>query len=284
MAYHSLPPAFAEKIIDQQLSKKTSPLPPSKDSPTTAPPILLDALFATTQNRTTIRDELLNILAAGGDTMAALLCNLFFEIPRHPSVMAHLRSEADAVLGAPTSTPPSYAQLRALPYHAAVIKESMRLHPVVPSNSREALRDTILPHGGGPDGSAPLLVPKGSTVAYHTWAMHHRTDIYGEDALQFVPERWLKRDPPLRPGCAYIPFSYGPRICIGQNFATTEALFVLARLVQGFEIESRDSGPWRECLSITCTNLNGCKLALRKRGSAEGLVALGRRKLHLEQA
>ena len=55
------------------------------------------------------------------------------------------------------------------------------------------MRDTILPMGGGPNGDLPLLVPKGCIIVYSVYAMHRRKDFFGEDALDFRPERWDER-------------------------------------------------------------------------------------------
>lgn len=91
--------------------------------------------------------------------------------------------------------------------------------------------------------------------------MHRRTDLYGPDAAEFKPERWES----LRPGWEYLPFNGGPRICLGQQYALTEAGYVTARLVQTFsELESRDSGAWVEGLTLTLCSLNGTKVALRE--------------------
>lgn len=76
------------------------------------------------------------------------------------------------------------------------MRVALRYHPVVPSNLRTAVRDTILPLGGGPDGKSPLFVSKGSIVVYQIYLMHRRKDFYGDDADEFLPERWEK----LRPG------------------------------------------------------------------------------------
>ena len=155
-------------------------------------------------------------------------------------------------------------------YLKAIINESQRLWPIVPSNSREAIHDTILPRGGGPDQMSPVLVPKGTYVAYHSYSMHRRKDIYGPDAEVFNPSRWLDNEhpsSPLRPGWGYLPFNGGPRICIGQQFALTETSYVLVRLLQEFPVlESRDDEPWREKLSLTCTGLGGCKVGLKASG------------------
>jgi cytochrome P450 len=158
---------------------------------------------------------------------------------------------------------PTYAQLKDMKYLRAIVNESQRLYPIVPVNSREALVDTTLPRGGGEHEASPVMVPKGSYVAWHMYSMQRRRDLFGHDADTFRPERWL--EPGFRPGWAFVPFSGGPRVCIGQNFALTEAMYVVVRLVQGFEIERRDGEDWREKFSITCTGLGGCKVGLRPR-------------------
>jgi len=86
----------------------------------------------------------------------------------------------------------------------------------VPVNSRTAIRPTTLPIGGGPNGTAPLLVRKGETVAYSVYTMHRRKDIYGEDAEFFKPERW-ENDKLANVGWAYLPFNGGPRVCLGRT-------------------------------------------------------------------
>ena len=80
---------------------------------------------------------------------------------------------------------------------------ALRLYPVVPTNARTAIVDTVLPRGGGPDGQSPLFVPKNSVLQYTVYTMHRRKDIYGDDADEFKPERWEI----LRPGWEYLPFN-----------------------------------------------------------------------------
>jgi cytochrome P450 len=138
----------------------------------------------------------------------------------------------------------------------------------VPINTRFANRDTVLPHGGGKDGKEPVLVPKGTIVMYSVWAMHRRKDIYGSDADEFRPERWENGGPQgsLRPGWAFLPFNGGPRICIGQQYALTEAGYTIVRLLQTFEtIENRDPHPWQEHLGVTLSSHHGTKVSLGKR-------------------
>ncbi|KAA8615805.1 Cytochrome P450 52A12 [Pyrenophora tritici-repentis] len=208
-----------------------------------------------TTDKARIREELINILLAGRDTTASLLSNMFFQIAKRPDIYAKLREEVATLEG----RTPTYSELRDLKYVKWCLNESLRTHPVVPGNSRYATRDTVLPRGGGPDGQAPLFVPKGTTVGYSPYTMHRRPDLFGPDADEYKPERWET----LRPGWEYLPFNGGPRICLGQQYALTEASYVTVRLVQEFkEIESRDADQWREKLTLTLCSLNGTKVGL----------------------
>ena len=136
---------------------------------------------------------------------------------------------------------------------------ALRLYPVVPLNIRTATKNTTLPRGGGPNGDLPIFIAKGSDIQWSTYAMHRLPEIYGEDAAEFRPERWED----LRPGLAYIPFHAGPRTCIGQQFALTEAGYTIVRLLQEFEsIESRDPEPILKRVGLTLSSANGAKVAL----------------------
>lgn len=92
----------------------------------------------------------------------------------------------------------------------------LRLYPSVPVNSREAIKLTTLPTGGGPDGKSPVLVRPGEGVGYPVYLVHRRKDLYGEDAEEFRPERW--EDGSLdESGWGYLPFNKGPRLCLGRK-------------------------------------------------------------------
>jgi len=130
---------------------------------------------------------------------------------------------------------------------------------VVPGNSRVALTDSVLPLGGGADGKSPIFVAKGTIVIYSPYSMHRRPDFYGTDSEEYRPDRWET----LRPGWEYLPFNGGPRICLGQQYALTEAGYVTVRLIQEFQgLESRDPEPWIENLTLTLCSLNGTKVGL----------------------
>ena len=67
---------------------------------------------------------------------------------------------------------------------------ALRLYPIVQGTSRVALKDLILPEGGGDDGKSPILVTKGTLVIFHIFAVHKRKDLWGPDADEFRPDRW----------------------------------------------------------------------------------------------
>lgn len=222
-----------------------------------------------------ILDEVMNVLLAGRDTTASLLSNFFFMLAKNPAIWDKLRREVAVLDG----RAPTYEELRGLKYVQACVNEceknlahpalfhvlltltALRLHPVVPRNERMAVRDTVLPVGGGKTGLSPVFVPKGAIVCYNIYAMHRRKDFYGPDAEEFRPERW--EDGRLQPRWEYLPFNGGPRICIGQRYALTEVSYVVVRMAQEFRLlESRDPGPWEESLTLTLCSRNGTKVSL----------------------
>ncbi|KAI4253853.1 MAG: hypothetical protein LQ352_003437 [Teloschistes flavicans] len=230
--------------------------------------VLLYELSAQTSDKIRMRAEVLNMLLAGRDTTASLLSNAWWSISKDPQFWNRLQEEINSLETPLGERRPIFEELKDMKYLRAVLNESLRLHPVVPANSREAIKDTMLPLGGGKDGKSPVFVARGTVIPYAVFATHRRQDLFGEDADEFKPERWLdeggKRG--LRVGWEYLPFNGGPRICIGQQFALTEASYITVRLMQEFDrIESRDPERWREKLTLTCTSLNGCKVSLTAR-------------------
>ncbi len=200
---------FADQIIERNLSSHNA-----KESR-----VFLDSVAEGTSDRDALRGQIINLLAAGRDTTACLLTWTFFLLIRHPWVLEKLREEVSADCSSLDNL--TRTDLRKMNYLQNVLKETLRLYPSVPVNDRKANKTTVLPTGGGPDQTAPVLVPKGATVAYSVYAMHRRPDLYGMDAELFRPERW-DEDMPMRndktnAAWGYLPFNGGPRICIGSE-------------------------------------------------------------------
>ncbi len=167
---------------------------------------------------TQVRDEVMTLLLAGHETTANALTWTWFELGRHPDVLARLAAELDR-LGRRAVTVEDLAKL---PFNLAVIEEAMRVHPPVYMTGREAAQDVVV--GGH-------RLPKGSIVAVNIRGIHRRADYYpAPDA--FLPERMMPDAKKARPRHHYLPFGAGPRICIGAHFALLEAQLALATMVQ----------------------------------------------------
>ncbi|EED20395.1 cytochrome P450 alkane hydroxylase, putative [Talaromyces stipitatus ATCC 10500] len=219
--------------------------------------VFLDELAKESQNPKVLRDEIISVLIAARDTTATLMSNLWFTLARQPEVWAKLHAEISLLCG----EIPTHEQLKDMKYLRWCLSETLRLWPPVNFNGRMAVRDTWLPLGGGADRKSPIFVPKGQEVFWSTYALQRRKDIYGPDAEEFRPERWES----IRPHWEYIPFSGGPRICIGQQFALTEAAYVTVRLVQNFPIiEHRDPKPWTEHITVVTSSKYGTQVGLRR--------------------
>lgn len=277
--------AFIDHFVRLALSKD---LPAEKTPPADSEKgkkekyVFLEALAAETRDPIELRSQMLNILLAGRDTTASLIGWVFYSLARDPERYAKLRNIVLEEFG--TYSQPrdiTFARLKSCQYLQHVNNEALRLYPVVPVNSRTANKDTTLPRGGGPDGKSPIFVPKGRACDYSVFVMHRRKDLWGADADEFVPERWEKR----RVGWDFLPVSYipylfacqgpcandsqfngGPRICIGQQFALTEASYVIVRLLQRFDgMENRDfSGKALHNLTLTSCSGTGVKVRLHE--------------------
>ncbi|TGO52447.1 hypothetical protein BCON_0141g00190 [Botryotinia convoluta] len=250
--------SFVDKIVHDALSKIDAKEEKAVEGDGAGRYVFLTEMVNATRDPKQLRDELLNILLAGRDTTASLLSNTFHVLARRPDIWEKLQAEVDELGG----EKPDYETMKGMKYMKYVLNESLRLYPVVPANARFAARDTVLPVGGGPDRKSPIFIPKGSAVAWSTYTMHRRTDIYGPDAEEFRPERWAPEEG-LRPGWGYLPFNGGPRICVGQQFALAEASYTIVRLLQEFGgIEDRDGTVWGEQLALTLCSAKGVQIGL----------------------
>ncbi|PRT52528.1 hypothetical protein B9G98_00148 [Wickerhamiella sorbophila] len=221
---------FVEYFVDKALAK---PIETESESYT-----FIYELAKVTRDRVTIRDQALNILIAGRDTTASLLSYSIWHLAHHPEVYRKLRKELIEAFGPVSTKSVTFEKLKSCTYLKHVINEVLRLNPAVPRNIRTAEVDTQLPRGGGPDGQDPVFIAKGTNVMYAVHEMHRQPAIWGEDAEVFRPERWETFHPK---GWEYLPFNGGPRICLGQQFALTEASFVLTRIAQKYDsIELQD--------------------------------------------
>lgn len=181
-------------------------------------------------------DQLMTFLAAGHETTATSMTWAVYMLCRYPEVQQRLRAEVRAKL------PPIDAAGREvtaldidhMPYLHAVCNEVLRYYAPVPLTLREAAVDTVV---------AGHAVPKGTAIMISPWATNFDTTLWGPDAHEFNPDRWMPKGPDDKRAAsggassnyAFLTFLHGPRSCIGLAFARAEFACLLATWVGRFE-------------------------------------------------
>ncbi|MCJ1430759.1 hypothetical protein MMC27_000109 [Xylographa pallens] len=181
-------------------------------------------------------NQMMTFLAAGHETTATSMQWALLTLCQHPEMQTRLREEIRANLPSPddSTVQMSAEVLDRLPYLHAVCNEVLRVHPAVPMTRRVADHDTsIVGH----------FIPKGTDVFLAPGAVNMSIDLWGADALEFKPERWLgsgTNNGGASSNYALLTFLHGPRSCIGQAFAKAEFACLLAAMVGRFELELVD--------------------------------------------
>lgn len=172
-----------------------------------------------------IRDEVMTLLFAGHDTTTSTVAFMFYELARHPQVLARLLAEQDSKLGGRLPTP---AQLTGadLPYLEQTLDETLRLYPPAWIGPRRSIAPFEL-HGH--------TVPAGAFVNYCSWASHRLPDVFAEPDA-FRPERFTPEAKAALPRGAYIPFGGGSRTCIGMRFGQLEIRTIATLILSRFAL------------------------------------------------
>jgi cytochrome P450 len=199
-----------------------------------------------------LRDQMFALLLAGHETTATSMAWALDRILRRPDVVARIRSELGRVVGIGDLEPEHVAKLE---YLDAVVKESARLHPVLPEVGRELEAPARI---GGVD------LPAGVTATAAVYLVHRRPDLWREPE-RFEPERFLG----LRPSpFAYLPFGGGVRRCVGASFASYEMKVVLARILAQLDLELASGAEARVMRrAVACTPSRGVPIVVRARRS-----------------
>jgi cytochrome P450 len=203
-----------------------------------------------------LRDEVMTLLLAGHETTAVSLSWIWFLLSNHPEVEQRLWAELDQVL---TGRCPTIHDLVNLPYTERVVKEAMRIYPPVWAITRTAIKDCRI---GG------FSVPAKSSVIMSQWVMHRDPRFY-DSPEQFLPDRWLDERYKTAPRFSYFPFGGGPRVCIGNTFAQTEAALVLATIAQQYQLRLVPGHPVEPTPSITLRPRHGIRVVVTSRKRAQ---------------
>ena len=189
---------------------------------------------------------------------------------RNPKELGAALSEVLQVIGTDTETTKSKISYEALnldpallrpatlPYVTAVFYESLRFYPPVPFEIKQCEKATTLPDG--------TFLPKKSIVFWSIWAMNRSKSIWGDDADEFRPERWLDEGKLIQRSAFEFPvFNGGPRTCLGKLMAELVAVQVIATLLLRFEFEPIDNREKISKNSLTLPMEGGlpCRVKLR---------------------
>ncbi|KAK3858045.1 hypothetical protein Pcinc_035734, partial [Petrolisthes cinctipes] len=193
---------------------------------------LLETLLRTPElSREDVLTFILDMIATGIDTTSHAVGNVLYLLARHPEIQRKLQKEIDTVVGNREHLSPHH--LNSLPYLKAVFRESLRVMPVNVGIVRRLTRDTVL---GG------YIVPRGWQVVAPTMLMNHEESIFPR-ACEFLPERFLRGGSPCSPRhhFAFLPFSYGSRMCVGRKIAYQEIFCLVVRVMSEFNVEYHGS-------------------------------------------
>ena len=203
-----------------------------------------------------LRDEVRTLFLAGHETTALALTYSLYLLAENPACQEALQAEISAVLG---NRSPTYEDLPRLEYTRKVVAEALRLYPPADVLGREAIVDCSI---------GDVQVKKGTSLFMSTWVMH-RDPRYFPDPEVFDPDRWTDDLERSLPRFAYFPFGGGPRFCIGQAFATTEAILTLSALCRRFSFSPDPTFRLELWPSITLRPRDGVR-AGSPRSSAQG--------------
>jgi len=206
-----------------------------------------------------IRNEVDTFLFAGHDTTASGSSWTLFSLAEHPEYQEKCQEEIDQILREKDSGSDyiEWEDLPKLKYLTMCIKEALRLHTPVPFIERELTKDLEI------DGK---VLPPGTIVDVQIYNLHHNPVVWGEDIMDFKPSRFSPEVAEKRDPYAFLPFSAGPRNCIGQNFALHEMKIIIARILHRYTISVDPDHKVEKKIGVVMRTVNGikCKFSLRK--------------------
>jgi cytochrome P450 len=199
-----------------------------------------------------LRDEVMTLFLAGHETTANALTWTWYLLSQHPDAERAMHAEIDEVLGRRL---PTMDDVPKLGYTRTVLAESMRLYPPAWIIGRKAIGDYEV--GGYP-------VPAGSVLFMCQYVVHRDARWYPEPE-RFDPMRWTPEAQSARPKFSYFPFGGGPRQCIGEQFAWTEGVLLLATLAQRWRFRLVPHHPIALQPLITLRPKYGMRMTIERR-------------------
>lgn len=200
-----------------------------------APDIISVALESGGFSDEDLVNNMMTFLAAGHETTASGLSWALYLMCQHPEAAKRVREEVRQHIPNPHDTNLTNDIIDNMPYLHAVCNETLRLWAPVPLTLRDTAVDTTI---------QGQYIPRGTKIILCPWAVNYSKELWGEDAAEFKPERWLAPGQANAGGAssnfAMLTFLHGPRSCIGEKFAKAELACLVAAFVGKFEFEMKN--------------------------------------------
>lgn len=201
-----------------------------------------------------VRAEVFTLFLAGHETTALTLTWMFAFLDGRPEILERMRAEVDAVLG---GREPTFEDVPKLPYLRQVVEEALRLRPPAPMVARNVVQDDEI------DG---YRVKSGDVVFPFFWGTH-RHPAFWPDPERFDPDRFAPERSKDRHSWSFIPFSGGPRTCIGNSFALVEASILVAQMLNRFDVQVLSCADVKPVAIATMRPSAPVRVVLRRRAT-----------------
>ncbi|KAK2415134.1 alkane hydroxylase MAH1 [Trifolium repens] len=208
-----------------------------------------------------LRDTSINLLAAGRDTIGSALTWFFWIVATHPFVEAKILEEIKENL---PSRKDNWKYLKVevlnkLIYLHGVICEVLRLYPPLPFEHKSSLKSDVLPSGH--------KIKPNTTILYSLYSVGRMEKLWGEDCLEFKPERWISKKGGIIqvPSYKFIAFNAGPRTCLGKDISFIEIKMIAASILLNYQIQVVEDHPILPSISVILHMRHGLKVNVKKR-------------------
>nr|QWK52380.1 cytochrome P450 96A2-2 [Isatis tinctoria] len=206
-----------------------------------------------------LRDTILAFILAGRDTTASALTWFFWLLSENPQVINKIRQE---IINTEMSRTGNVEEnLEKLVYLHGALCESMRLYPPVSFGRKSSVKSDVLPSGHKVNANTKIIVC--------LYALGRMRKVWGEDALEFKPERWISENGGLRhePSYKYLAFNSGPRTCLGKHLAMTQMKIVAMEILQNYDIKVMKGQKIEPVLGFIFSMKHGLRISITKRCS-----------------
>ncbi|VVB09724.1 unnamed protein product [Arabis nemorensis] len=209
-----------------------------------------------------LRDTILTFMLAGRDTTGSGLTWLFWLLCKTPEAIAKILQEMNTNLFLKTKTdsdPFNPQELKKLVYLHGAICEALRLYPPVPFQHKSPTKPDVLPSGHKVDANSKIL--------FCLYSLGRMKSVWGEDALEFKPERWISESGKSvhEPSYKFLSFNAGPRTCLGKEVAMIQMKTVAVKIIQNYEIKIVEGQKIEPAPSVILHMKHGLKVTVTKR-------------------